>query len=143
MTPLVERIVEIHRALDEAGVPLLHPSGGHAVYLDARAFLPHLPPEELPGQALACALYEDAGIRGVEIGTVMFGRKDPKTGKDIPAERDLVRLAIPRRVYTQSHMDYVVEGVTRTFARRHEIGGLAFVSEEPVLRHFTASFRRL
>lgn len=133
----------VHRALVDLGVPVMRPAGGHAVYIDARAFLPQVPPEELPGIALTAALYEDAGIRGVEIGTVMFGRTDPATGREIPHVRDLVRLAIPRRVYTQSHMEYAVEGIARSFARRAEIRGFAFASQEPVLRHFTARFRPL
>ena len=133
----------VHRALDAAGIPVARPAGGHAVYIDARRFLPHIPPQELPGLALTGALYEDAGIRAVEIGTFMFGRTDTVTGREIPHTRDLVRLAIPRRVYTQSHMEYAVEGIMRTFERRAKIGGLAFVTQEPVLRHFTARFRRL
>lgn len=132
----------VHQSLAEMGVPVIQPAGGHAVYLDARRFLPHIPGEDLPGAALVGALYEDAGIRGVEVGTVMFGSTDPETGKEIPARFDLVRLAIPRRVYTQSHMDYVVEGITRTWERRDEISGLKIVQQEPVLRHFTARFAR-
>lgn len=133
----------VHRALVDQGVPVMRPAGGHAVYIDARAFLPHVPAEELPGVALTSALYEDAGIRGIEIGTVMFGHTDPHTGREVPHVRDLVRLAIPRRVYTQSHMEYAVEGIARSFARRAEIGGFAFAQQEPVLRHFTARFRPL
>jgi tryptophanase len=133
----IEYVVE---KLDAAGVPVFKPAGGHAVYLDATAFLPHVPPHEFPGQALACALYLEGGIRSCEIGSVMFGKTDPRTGAFQPAMLELVRLAIPRRVYTQSHMDYVVECVAEVFAKRDAIRGVRFVQEPPVLRHFTASF---
>ncbi len=132
----------VHRSLDSAGVPLLRPAGGHAVYLDARRCLPHLEPRQLPGQALVAALYEEGGVRSCEIGTVMFGRRNPQTGEETPADRDLVRLAIPRRVYTQSHMDFVIEAVRRVYEQRDAIEPLEFESQEPVLRHFTARFRR-
>ncbi|WP_457632104.1 beta-eliminating lyase-related protein, partial [Oceanithermus desulfurans] len=125
--------------LDEAGVPVMLPAGGHAVYLDARRFLPHVPPLAYPGQALSVELYVEGGVRGVEIGTVMFG-KDPHTGEEKPAHWDLVRLAIPRRVYTQSHMDYVVEAVAQVYERREEIGGMRIVREPRFLRHFSAEF---
>ncbi len=125
--------------LDEVGVPVMLPAGGHAVYLDARRFLPHVPPLEYPGQALSVELYVEGGVRGVEIGTVMFG-KDPHTGEEKPAHWDLVRLAIPRRVYTQSHMDYVVEAVAQVYERREEIGGMRIVREPRFLRHFSAEF---
>ena len=124
------------------GVPIVQPPGGHAVYIDAARFLPHLDPLELPGQALVAELYHEGGIRGVEIGTVMFGTRDPETGEEIPGPMELVRLAIPRRVYTQSHIDYVVEMILNVWARRDEIGGLRFTYQAPVLRHFTARFER-
>ncbi|WP_457631372.1 tryptophanase [Oceanithermus sp.] len=127
--------------LDEAGIPVMLPAGGHAVYLDAARFLPHVPPLEYPGQALAVELYVEGGVRGVEIGSVMFG-KDPQTGEESPAKWELVRLAIPRRVYTQSHMDYVVEAVWQVYQRRHEIGGMKIVSQPEYLRHFSAEFAR-
>ncbi|MGD8395459.1 MAG: tryptophanase [Candidatus Eiseniibacteriota bacterium] len=130
----------VWRHLDALGVPLLRPAGGHAVYIDARRFLAHVPPARLPGQSVSVALYREAGVRSVEIGTVMFGRTDPATGEQIPAGLDLVRLAIPRRVYTQSHMDYVIEAVGYVFERRREIGGFRIVDEPRELRHFTASF---
>ena len=117
-----------------AGVPIVQPPGGHAIYIDARSFLPHVPPEKFPGQALAIELFLEGGIRSCEIGTLMLGRH---------ARMDLVRLAIPRRVYTQSHIDYVVEIILEVFARREKIGGLALTYEAPFLRHFTARFRRL
>ena len=129
-------------ALDTAGVPLVKPFGGHAVYLDARALLPHIPLLEYPGQALAVALYVEGGIRGCEIGTVMFGRHPD--GSESPAEMDLVRLAIPRRTYTQSHIDYVIEVVTAVAARAADLRGLRMREPQPAaLRHFTARFEPL
>jgi tyrosine phenol-lyase len=113
----------------EQGVPIMQPPGGHAVYIDARAFLPHIPPEQFPGVALACELYLEGGIRSVEIGTLMFGPA---------AKMDLVRLAIPRRVYTQSHIDYVVEVILEVFRKRERIRGMKVSYEAPFLRHFTA-----
>jgi tryptophanase len=126
--------------LHAAGVPTVRPPGGHAIYVDARRFLDHLDPMDLPGQALACALYLEAGIRCCEVGTVMLGRKEPGTGRDLPADLDLVRLAFPRRVYTQSHVDYCLEAILEVHARRRAIGGLRIASEAPTLRHFTARF---
>ena len=126
-----------------AGVPIIEPPGGHAIYIDAKAMLPHVPSFEYPGQALVCELYLEAGIRGVEIGSVMFGKIDPVTGKELPAPMELVRLAIPRRVYTQSHIDYVVEAILRVSERREEIHGLEIIEQAPMLRHFTARFARL
>ena len=123
----------------EAGVPILEPVGGHAVFIDALRFVPHVPRTQYPGQALACALYEDGGVRGVEIGAVMAGR-DPATGQERFPRLELVRLAVPRRVYTQSHMKVVAETAGQTWRRREEIQGLRFAYEPPVLRHFTARF---
>ena len=128
-------------ALDRAGIPVVLPVGGHAVYLDARGLLDHVPPLEYPGQALAVALYLEGGIRGCEIGTVMFGRRPD--GSEAPAAMDLVRLAIPRRTYTQSHVDYVIEVCERVAARAGELRGLRIVEEAPALRHFTARFAPL
>jgi len=125
-------------ALDRAGVPVVLPIGGHAVYLDARALLPHVPPLQYPGQSLAVALYETGGIRGCEIGTVMFGRKPD--GSEEPAAMDLVRLAIPRRTYTQSHIDYAIEAIVAVAARAAELRGYGIVAEAAQLRHFTARF---
>jgi tyrosine phenol-lyase len=121
------------------GVPVIRPAGGHAVYIDARRFLSHVPPLQYPGQALSVELYREAGIRSVEIGSVMFGC-DPHTGKETPARNELVRLAIPRRVYTQSHMDYVLEAIELVWARRAEIRGMRITSPPCFLRHFTAQF---
>ena len=120
--------------ISERGVPIVQPPGGHAVYLDARAFLPHIPPEQFPGVALAAELYLDGGIRSVEIGTLMFGAA---------AKMDLVRLAIPRRVYTQSHIDYVVEVILEVWKKREQLQRLRLSYEAPFLRHFTARFEPL
>jgi tryptophanase len=151
--------VGLHEALDEdyllyrirstaylgehiarAGVPIVQPPGGHAIYLDAAAFFPHIPPLELPGQALVVELYREAGIRAVEIGTVMFGKRDSITGQETPGPMELVRLAIPRRVYTQSHIDYVAEAILQVWERRAAVRGYRFAEQAPWLRHFTARF---
>ena len=129
--------------LAEAGMPIVQPPGGHAVYIDAGAFLPHIPPMELPAQSLACALYEEGGIRGVEIGTLMFGGKDPATGKERTAPLELVRLAIPRRVYTQSHMDFVLEVARELAKRKDSLRGLRITEQMQHLRHFTAKLEPL
>jgi tryptophanase len=125
-------------ALVESGVPVVRPIGGHAVYLDAAALLPHIPPLSYPGQALATALYREGGIRGCEIGTVMFGQHPD--GSEVPAAMELVRLAIPRRVYTQSHVDYVIEVIRWVAERASELGGMRIVEQPSTLRHFTARF---
>jgi len=124
-----------------AGMPCMQPIGGHAVYLDARALLPQVEPLEYPGQSLAVALYETGGIRGCEIGTVMFGRHPD--GSESPGPMDLVRLAIPRRTYTQSHIDYVIEVCAAVAGRCEELRGYRIVEEPPALRHFTARFEPL
>lgn len=126
--------------LIQAGVPVMQPAGGHAVYIDAKEFLQHVPVNQYPGQSLVCALYLEGGIRSVEIGSLMFGKYDAE-GKLIPAAMELVRLAIPRRVYTQSHIDYVSEVIIEVFKNRKHIGGLQIVEETPLLRHFTARLR--
>ena len=128
-------------ALDRAGVPVVLPIGGHAVYLDARALLPHIPPLQYPGQALAVALYREGGIRGCEIGTVMFGMHPD--GTEQPGPMDLVRLAVPRRTYTQSHIDYVIEVCLWVAERAAELRGLRIVEQPAQLRHFTARFEPL
>ena len=125
-------------ALIQSGVPVMQPIGGHAVYLDARALLPHIDPLHYPGQALAVALYEAGGVRGCEIGTVMFGKQ--ADGSERAAAMDLVRLAIPRRTYTQSHIDYVIEVCQYVAATAKDLRGLNIVSEPKQLRHFTARF---
>lgn len=128
--------------LYKMGVPLIWPIGGHAVYLDAKAFYPHIPVEEFPGQALVCELYIKGGIRSVEIGSVMFGKYD-ENGKLIPAPKELVRLAIPRRVYTQSHIEYVIEVFEQLLIGKEKVTGLKITEEPKFLRHFTAKFERL
>lgn len=124
------------------GVPIVQPPGGHAIYIDARAFLPHVPPTQFPGVALAAELYIEGGIRSVEIGTLMFGKRD-ENGVEHAGPTDLLRLAIPRRVYTQSHIDYVVEMILEVWRRRDSIRGFDLAYQAPFLRHFTARFRRL
>ena len=124
------------------GVPIVEPPGGHAIYLDAKRFVPHIPPDQYPGQAIVVELFRAGGIRSVEIGSVMFGTYD-KTGRLIPPPMELVRLAIPRRVYTQSHIDYVIEVLLDVYARRNELRGLRIVEEAPILRHFTAKFEKI
>jgi tryptophanase len=137
----IRSIEYLHERLVAAGVPVLQPAGGHAVYIDARALLPHIPPLQYPGIALADALYLEAGIRGVEIGTVMFGLG--ADGKESPAAMDLVRLAIPRRVYTQSHTDYVAEAVIGVASLKETLRGYRITRAPAVLRHFTALFEPL
>lgn len=128
-------------ALRDAGIPVVLPIGGHAVYIDARRLLPHIDPLAYPGQSLAVALYETGGVRGCEIGSVMFGRQPD--GTEVPAAMELVRLAIPRRTYTQSHIDYVIEVCIDVASRAEQLPGFEIVTEPPQLRHFTAEFRPL
>jgi tryptophanase len=127
---------------EAAGVPVVQPPGGHAVYLDAKALLPHIPPPEYPAQALAVELYRTGGVRGVEIGSVMFG-KHQADGRELPAPMELVRLAVPRRTYTQSHVDYVAEVIAAVAQRTQQIRGYRMVEQAPWLRHFTARFEPL
>lgn len=136
----IRSIEYLTHKLIAAGVPVMQPAGGHAVYLDAKAFLPHIPVHQYPGQALACALYTEGGIRSVEIGSLMFGKYD-NNNQLIPAALELVRLAIPRRAYTQSHIDYVAEVIIEVFEKRNHIGGLEIIEETPLLRHFTAKLK--
>ncbi|MDF1611968.1 tryptophanase [Stygiobacter electus] len=124
------------------GIPIIEPPGGHAIYIDAKRFAPHIPVDQFPGQSVTCAIYEEGGIRACEIGSVMFGKYD-KNGKLIPAMMELVRLAIPRRVYTQSHIDYVAEVIIEVFKNRDKLKGFEIVYEAPMLRHFTAKFREI
>ncbi len=128
-------------ALERIGVPVVVPFGGHAIFIDAREFLPHIPPLRYPGQALACALYVEGGVRSCEIGTVMFGRRPD--GSEHAAPMDLVRLAIPRRTYTQSHIEYVIEVVERVAAKAGDLSGMEITYQPAQLRHFTARFRPL
>jgi tryptophanase len=129
--------------LKECGVPIIEPPGGHAIYLDAGRLLPHIPHAEFPGQALAASLYLEGGVRGVEIGSVMFAYPDPETGEMIFPALELVRLALPRRVYTQSHLDYVVEVLRRLAKQREHLRGYRLTYAPPLLRHFTARFAPL
>jgi len=124
------------------GIPIIEPPGGHAIYIDAKRFVPHLKPEEYPGQSIVCEMYIEGGIRACEIGSIMFGKYD-NDGKLIPAMMELVRMAIPRRVYTQSHIDYVAEVVIEVFNRREKLKGYKITYEAPLLRHFTAQFAPL
>lgn len=128
--------------LHEKGVPLIRPFGGHAIYIDAKQFYNHIPVHEFPGQALVCDLYEQGGIRCVEVGSVMFGKYDEQ-GNHIAPKSELVRLAIPRRVYTQSHIDYVIDVFDDIIEKKHQSRGLKITYEPPFLRHFTARFERL
>ncbi|MBI2430239.1 MAG: tryptophanase, partial [Ignavibacteriales bacterium] len=123
----------------EAGIPIIQPPGGHAIYIDAKRMLPTIPPNQYPGQSIVCELYKQGGIRSVEIGSVMFG-KYADDGSLISPSMELVRLAIPRRVYTQSHIDYVVEVAIEVFNNRKKLPGYKIIYEAPQLRHFTARF---
>jgi tryptophanase len=132
----IRSVAYLGDGLRKAGVPIVEPPGGHAVYLDARRLLPHIPPEGYPAQALACELYLTAGVRSVEIGSLMFGRRE--NGSFKPARMELVRLAIPRRVYTQSHVDFIIEAVSAVAAKAKAIRPLRLISAAPRLAHFTA-----
>jgi tryptophanase len=129
--------------LVEEGIPILEPPGGHAVYIDVKRFLPHVPQSELAGQALSCALYLEGGIRAIELGSVAFAREDPETGETIYPDLEMVRMAIPRRVYTQAHLDYVVETWQRLYEKRDQIRGMRYTYAPRLLRHFTAHFEPL
>lgn len=138
----VRSIEYVTEKLMKHNIPVMQPSGGHAVYLNAKDFLPHIPSDEYPGQSLVCELYIEGGIRCCEIGSLMFGKYDV-SGKLIPSTLELVRMAIPRRVYTQSHMDYVAEVVIEVFNKRKEMKGLRITEEAKLLRHFTAKLEYL
>jgi tyrosine phenol-lyase len=139
----VQQVEAFGRMLVDLGIPIIRPTGGHAVYIDAQGFLPEMPQGHFPAQALVVALYRAGAVRGVEIGSVMFGRTDPDTGDAIHADLELVRLAIPRRVYTNSHLQYVASVLEEIRDHRHRLRGLEIVHQAPVLRHFTARFREL
>jgi len=138
----VGQVAHLGALLDDAGVPIVKPVGGHAVYIDAKRFLPHVPQSEYPGQSLVVELYREFGIRAVEVGSLMFGHRDPSGAMVFPA-LDLVRLAIPRRVYTTEHMRYVAESVIALHRRRESFGGLRITYEAPTLRHFTARLEEI
>jgi len=133
----ISQVAYLGQLLDEAGVPVLKPFGGHAIYLLADRFLPHIPRHQYPGWALTVALYRQAGIRTSEIGAVMFAKKDPKTGGEIYPRLELVRLAIPRRVYTSAQIEYVADSIIKLYEKREEVRGMRIVRESPQLRHFT------
>ena len=135
----VSQVAYLWNRLNDYGIALVHPAGGHGVFLNARAFLPHLPQEQLPAQALAARIYADSGVRAMERGIVSAGR-DLKTGHEHKSGLELVRLTLPRRVYTQTHLDYVAESLAATYRRRQEIGGLRFAHEPKYLRFFQARF---
>ncbi len=141
LTFRIHQVRDLGQRLLDEDVPIVEPVGGHAVYLDARRFLPQIPQREFPGQVLACALYLEAGIRSVEIGSLMFGRTE--NGKEIYPELELVRLAVPRRVYTTTHIRYVAESVIEVFRNKDRLSGLRLVHSAPVLRHFTARLEPL
>jgi tryptophanase len=138
----IRSVAYLGEKLVAAGVPIIEPPGGHAIYLDAKRFLPDIPQEYFPGQSIVCALYIEGGIRAVEIGSVMFGKYD-ENGKLIPPPMELVRLAIPRRVYTQSHIDYVLEVILEVFKHRNLLKGYRITYQAPMLRHFTAQFEEI
>jgi len=139
----VFQIEYMGRLLADADVPVFKPYGGHALFLNARTFLPHIPQERFPAQALTVALYREAGIRAVEIGGVMFAKKDSKTGEIKYPELELVRLAVPRRVYTNSHLHYVAESIRAIYQKKEAIKGMKIVYEAPYLRHFTVRFNEV
>ncbi|MBI4811332.1 MAG: tryptophanase, partial [Ignavibacteriales bacterium] len=140
LTYRIRSVEYLGEKLIESGVPILQPPGGHAIYLDAKRFASHIPPHQYPGQSIVCELYKVGGIRSVEIGSVMFGKTDKASSEFIPSAMELVRLAIPRRVYTQSHIDYVIECVIEVFRNRSRMPGYKITYEAPMLRHFTARF---
>ena len=139
----IRSVAYLGEHISAIGAPIFQPPGGHAIYIDAKAFLPHIPQHQYPGQALACELYLCGGIRSCEIGSVMFGKTNPQSGEFEPAKLEMLRLAIPRRVYTKSHIDYVIECIETVFQKRDHIRGMRITYEPPVLRHFTVQFESL
>lgn len=139
----IEQTAYLANGLHELGIPIVQPPGGHAVYIDAGSLLPHIPRDAYPGQALSVALYLEGGIRGVEMGSVAFAHEDPISGEMIYPAMELVRLAIPRRTYTQAHFDYIIESFKAIYARREELRGFRFTYAPKLLRHFTARFEML
>jgi len=143
LTFRIGQVEHLGEMLELHGVPIVKPVGGHAVYLDAKRFLPHIPQAQFPGQSLVVALYREYGIRSVEVGSLMFGHRDPKTAEMVYPKLELVRLAIPRRVYTTEHMRYVAESVIQLYRERERLRGLRLTYEAPMLRHFTARLEEL
>ena len=139
----VGQVAYLAQGLLEVGIPIVEPPGGHAVYIDAQRLLPHIPRDEFPGQALSIELYVEGGIRGVELGSVAFAYPDPETGEMQYPLMELVRLAIPRRMYTQAHMDFVIETLAHIAERRESIRGYRIAYAPRLLRHFTAKFEPL
>jgi tryptophanase len=139
----VGQVGYLGKRLLDAGIPIIHPTGGHAVYVDARTFLPHIPQSQFPAQVTSVELYIEAGVRTLELGAVAFTKKDEKTGETVYPLLELTRLAIPRRVYTNRHMDVVAEGLIRVSRRKERIRGLKIIWEPKVLRHFLAKFERV
>ncbi len=137
----MQTVAYLTNHLAKLGVPVLQPPGGHAVFIDAAAFAAHLSPLDLPGISLVNALYVLSGVRAVEIGTAMFGRLDPNSGKEVAAPKGLVRLALPRRVYTQSHVDYVIEAVGVLYQHADSLRPYRIVEQAKFLRHFTATYQ--
>jgi len=143
---LEDRIGQVNylgQRLIETGIPVQKPLGGHGVFVDAKKFLPHMPQEQFTGQSLVVELYKEAGIRTVELGNCAFGYKCPETGKDICPDQEFIRLAIPRRVYTDRHMDFIVSAFKNIANNREKIKGLEMIYQTAIMRHFTARFRLL
>ena len=139
----IGQVAHLGEMLDIAGVPIVKPVGGHAVYIDARRFIDHLPQSEYPGQSLVVELYREYGIRAVEVGSLMFGHRDARSGEMVYPQLDLVRLAVPRRVYTTEHMRYVAASVIDLYRNRQRLKGLRITYEAPTLRHFTARLEEI
>ncbi len=143
LTYRIKSIAYFAEGLESAGYKVVKPYGGHAVYLDAKATIPHLKPQDFPAQSLATFLYENIGLRGVEIGSLMFGHQNPETGEEVPATQELVRLAFPRRVYTQSHIDYIIESAHASQGELPKLPAYRIVEQARFLRHFTAKLKQV